>query len=72
MSTVAEKPETTPRRRPYSTAGRPECPDHGDSMCAGSSTAKITYFYCSVEGCRHSAKLPRIYNDVNESHRDAP
>jgi hypothetical protein len=56
------------RRREASIRQRPICPKHGDTMSAGSSQA-VTYYYCGVNGCAHSEKAKRFYNDVNGSNR---
>lgn len=62
MIVMAEKP-----RRQCRVERRPLCPEHGDTMYAGSSPRLIAYYYCSAPGCKHSDKARRVYNDVKES-----
>ena len=48
-------------------AVRPHCPEHGDTMYAGSSRRLFTYYYCQNHACSHSVKVPRVYTPIKRS-----
>lgn len=49
----------TQRYQLCTIAARPMCPTHGDTMRAGSSQPRLTYYYCTINGCSESGKVPR-------------
>lgn len=69
MLMAADKQPEQRRRRQCRVECRPHCPEHGDTMSAGSSQHLLTYYYCTVDGCDHSAKAARVYNPVKDAER---
>lgn len=55
------------RRRPRRRLDRspsPVCPQHQVYMLVGSAAAAVRYYYCPIEGCRCSKKVPRLLQNL--------
>lgn len=70
MIVMAKKP-----RKQCRVTHRPHCPEHGDSMLSYKSEPEITRYKCTVLGCKHTAKVERVFleqptNDGSRGHSD--
>lgn len=64
---AAEQPAESPRARQTS---QPFCPYHKDVRCKSrNSGAFFTRYYCPVDGCTFSVKLPRP--EIGQRTREA-